>query len=326
MLYELFRINNKEIIRMRNIKMINEQSVKSKMVSVIKETLEICRVGEYVSNSGIVVDIKEQLESAKENTQLFKSDFSDRFLELDLLRMDREMIIEVTKESTVECGFRLVEENIEEYDSPYIENLNILALNFASGVSVGGGVLMGAVAQEEDLCRSSGLFSCLELDGVREYYENNRKNLVKVPYYPESKSGVYTDDMIYSGGVPFFRGKDLELLDTVYYMSVITSCAPCVKDLDMGNFELREYVNKKFEIRMRKMLSLAAYMGHRELILGAWGCGAFGNDARDVALMFKKVLGSGEMEGLFDKVVFAIYAKDETDLNYGVFKEVFDGV
>ena len=46
--------------------------------------------------------------------------------------------------------------------------------------------------------------------------------------------------------------------------------------------------------------------GHRHLILGAFGCGAFGNPAQPVAAIFREQLASPEFRGAFARVVFAI--------------------
>jgi uncharacterized protein (TIGR02452 family) len=63
--------------------------------------------------------------------------------------------------------------------------------------------------------------------------------------------------------------------------------------------------------------------GNDVVVLGAFGCGAFGNDPKDVAQWYKKLL-SGKYKGYFKKVVFAIIGdQNDTSGNYKVFVDVF---
>ena len=73
--------------------------------------------------------------------------------------------------------------------------------------------------------------------------------------------------------------------------------------------------------RIRIMLLVAARHGHRNLVLGAWGCGAFGNKPRNVAGLFKRVLVDEGLGGLFDEVCFAIRGRTDSE-NYRAFKEI----
>jgi uncharacterized protein (TIGR02452 family) len=57
--------------------------------------------------------------------------------------------------------------------------------------------------------------------------------------------------------------------------------------------------------RILKILSVAKAKGHDSLILGAWGCGAFGNDGNLVAELFHRAL-TVEFAGSFKEVTFAI--------------------
>lgn len=57
-------------------------------------------------------------------------------------------------------------------------------------------------------------------------------------------------------------------------------------------------------------MMIALAHGHQNIVLGAWGCGVFRNDPKDIARYFKEVIFA-EFADRFQKIVFAIYAKDE---------------
>ncbi len=63
--------------------------------------------------------------------------------------------------------------------------------------------------------------------------------------------------------------------------------------------------------RAEKVLTVAVVHGHRSLVLGAWGCGVFGNAPQDVAEAFGDLLSSPGFRGAFDLVVFAIHERAE---------------
>lgn len=46
------------------------------------------------------------------------------------------------------------------------------------------------------------------------------------------------------------------------------------------------------------MLKCAAYWGYQVLVLGAFGCGAFGNDAKVVSDLFYKALKEFDYDGM----------------------------
>lgn len=72
--------------------------------------------------------------------------------------------------------------------------------------------------------------------------------------------------------------------------------------------------------RIRYFLSMVAHRGYKNLILGAWGYGAFRHNPYDVAQYFHKVLIDEGFAVLFDTIAFAIVKSQD---NLQAFQDVF---
>lgn len=176
-------------------------------------------------------------------------------------------------------------------------------LNFASYKFPGGGFLEGARAQEECLCHESILYNVLQYYEMG-YYDLNRKNTNK---------SLYRNKCLYSEDILFLKG------DKQLYANVISCAAP-------NKYAAKKYSNVSESVasdvlksRIKFVLDTAAVYDNRTLILGAYGCGVFGNNATEVASIFKYYL-TGEYNHAFKKVVFAIPAGE----NLSKFIEVFN--
>lgn len=259
---------------------------------VAKHTLEIIERGGYESESGSWVEIGPQVSAAVAGTQLL----TPAELE-DLLAATAQdnpsparPAITVTEESTQAAARRLVED----------EGLaDLVLLNFASAKNAGGGFINGAKAQEEDLARCSALYPCLL--AAPGYYHANRAADV---------GALYTDHMIWSPSVPFFRVDVRSLLERSYVVSVITAPAPNAgvhRERRGSEAELAQVLHR----RAGMVLALAQAKRHRNLLLGAWGCGVFRNEPAAVAEAFASWLEHPRFAGGFDRVCFAIYDRKD---------------
>lgn len=193
----------------------------------------------------------------------------------------------------------------------------VCGLNFASARHPGGGVLNGSIAQEEDLARCSTLYRTLVAQ--KAFYEANRA----------AENELYTDHIIYSPKVSFFRDEHLALLDAPFDANIITVPAPNVGAihrkllLENKTYEkMAEHVTFTLIRRIDYLLHVAADNGQRRLVLGAWGCGVFGNDPLEVASSFRMVIP--EFLGDFDEIVFAIYDTSDAQHVLKTFYRVFE--
>ena len=171
---------------------------------------------------------------------------------------------------------------------------DLACLVFASARNPGGGFLNGAQAQEESIARGSALYPCLRAAG--DFYAHHRA-------HPEL---TYTDRVIYSPAVPVFRDDKGDLLPQPYPVSFLTAAAPNLGAIRRNQPELAPEVPAVLARRAIRVLKVAAGHGHRRLVLGAWGCGVFGNDPATVADAFAQALRAVPH---FDEVVFAVLAR-----------------
>jgi uncharacterized protein (TIGR02452 family) len=267
---------------------------------IAEQTLAIIESGRYRSEAGLEVIIGSEIARAVDGTVLYRPGDYDG---IQVNASERQPVrVEVTNETTTAAARRLIRDEGEQH---------VVALNFASAKNAGGGFLTGAKAQEEDITRCSALYKCLVK--IPEYYEANRA----------TSSMLYTDHIIYSPDVPFFRNDRLELLDEPYPLSIITSPAPNagehLRRKPHGAAEISETLRR----RALQVLSVAAHHEHRTLILGAWGCGVFRNDPAEVALVFAEHLASPTFDGVFARIVFAVYDRSAEQSNFNAFAKQF---
>jgi len=237
-----------------------------------RSAVEAAENGYYINEAGLKVDWSASVKIAVSSKRSIPP---ARILpEYSALRFP-ETRVRVTNETTLMAGRRMVESGLKP-----------LALNFANGISPGGGFLAGARAQEEAICRSSCLYHTLRGDPM--YAEHAKRP------YPDS-----TDWAILSPDVPVFRTDGGLPLDKPWLLSFITCAAPYAPVI--GQPQSR-YLLKR---RIHRILAIAAAYNYNNLILGAWGCGAFGNDPHTTALDFREAI-ENDFGGAFSDIVFAI--------------------
>ena len=256
------------------------------LAGTAKDTLAVIDRGSYAAPSGKEVSLRAQIDAAIAGSALYRPDELDALLARLPRAAPSPPRIEVSDETTAEAGRRLA--HGERADRP-------VALNFASAKNPGGGFLGGAKAQEEDLARCSALYPCLRSQPV--YYQENRL----------APSLLYTDHIIYAPDVPFFRDERLRYLEEPFCLSMITAPAPNAGEVLSRDPSAGAQIRSVLDLRARKVLAVAADRGHRQLILGAWGCGVFRNDPVQVANAFAGALADERFAAAFDRVVFAIY-------------------
>jgi uncharacterized protein (TIGR02452 family) len=271
----------------------------SDLIAVLNETLKICNTRKYNYNGKSIelsVSRKDMTKAIVFNDKQVKALPEPRACGND----ENKTNFKVINTTSLEAAQKLYNVN---------PNSKILVLNFANPVHPGGGVYLGATAQEEDLCRKSTLLQSLESEEAKAYYDFHRK----------LNSPLSSDYMILSPYVEVFRNSDNTLSDKLFVVSVLTCAAPIMSTV-ARNMGAENYEQLLYQ-RIKGMLCLASADNYKNLVLGAWGCGAFGNDAETIARLFYKALC--EMNSLFDNVVMAVLDKTKSQYNYKMFKKYF---
>jgi uncharacterized protein (TIGR02452 family) len=255
--------------------------VSSRLRAIARESVAIAERGGYAG-----VSLGDQVRQAVAGTRLHGPD--------EVIPppppVTATPVVEVTNESTLTATRRL--------------GGDLACLVFASARNPGGGFLNGAKAQEESVARSSALYPSLLAAGDFYAYHGSHPEL------------TYSDRVIYSPAVPVFRDDDGELLPAAYPVSFLTAAAPNRGAIARSQPDRLAEVPATLARRARRVLLVAAAHGHRRLVLGAWGCGVFGNDPAEVAAAFAGALRAGPW---FEHVTFAVLDRQRDTPTYAAF-------
>lgn len=254
-----------------------------------RSAVDAAREGNYVTRDGRRVVWRDAVQAACDGKESIPPEAS---LSDIAPAPVAQTSVQVTNETTLGAARRLVSQGGRP-----------LALNFANGIHPGGGFLSGARAQEEVLCRSSALYATLV--GGPMYAAHAGRDL------PDS-----TDWAIHSPSVPVFRHDDGTELPDPWLLSMLTCAAPYAPRV--GQARSRELLRQ----RIHRVLAIARSRGYRELVLGAWGCGAFRNDPRHTAQDFRNALET-RYAYVFKTVVFAVTDWSTERRFLGPFRDVF---
>ncbi|MCD8321714.1 MAG: TIGR02452 family protein [Oscillospiraceae bacterium] len=188
----------------------------------------------------------------------------------------------------------------------------LLVLNLASATQPGGHTRKGASAQEEDLCRRTSLLLSLESKNAKRYYDYNNAK----------KTRMGSDGVMLSPYVEVVKDTSSETLSEPFPIAVMSCAAPMVR-LGLEGMSQEEYEQMLYK-RIQGMLLVAASQGYRHLILGAFGCGVYGNDGAVVSDLFARGIRefayAGKNSGqLFDSIQFAVLCRPGKDYNYREF-------
>lgn len=203
----------------------------------------------------------------------------------------------------------------------------VCVLNFASATNPGGGVVRGASAQEEAICRCSTLYPCL-----------NQKKLWDEFYIPhrEADNPLYNDDCIFTPDVTVFKS-DINFPELLpenewWRVDVITCAAPNLRSIpsnimNPGGGSRSATISYEellclLQTRIQKIFEVAIASGADVLVLGAFGCGAFRNPPRLVATVFAEF--TELYRKCFDVIEYAVFHTERERANYKAFRDVMD--
>lgn len=203
-------------------------------------------------------------------------DYSKYLLDSNTTKHDFSEIL--TNQSSNETNIQVVNSDSVSALTEWSKVGKTAVLNMASYKRPGGGVINGARAQEECLFRCSNLGHVISDD-----------------FYPlQDNELLWTKDAIFFKDVNYGYMKDIQV-------DVITIAAINLNAL--GRFQKISNYEKLTKDKIRLMLSMAIKNNIDNIILGAWGCGVFGNKPDKMAKMFKDVLDEGYK---INNIIFAI--------------------
>ncbi|KAJ4291198.1 hypothetical protein N0V90_010396 [Kalmusia sp. IMI 367209] len=180
----------------------------------------------------------------------------------------------------------------------------IPVVNMANEKRAGGDWESGLMAPEECFARRSNLVQALTMPWNAQM--GKEENHYPIP----QRGGIYCPKVYVFRGGPDLDYATYPPDDLEQRTLPVISVAPVRKprlDVTETTYSFQDEKELMKE-KLRTVLRIASYCGHRNLVVGAFGLGpAFRNPAREVARMWRKLLfEEEEFRGVFTDVVFAI--------------------
>ena len=272
------------------------KEMREKCAEIFKDTYDKCE------NNLI---LKESIEKSIKLTKLYLE--GNKFDLNNTPTKSEDYNIIISPERTLEC--------VQKYYIPNDKKSKICVLNFASAKNPGGGVWKGARSQEESICRASTLYHCLITEFLKDNYYS---------YHREKKS-EYSDRIIYIPNITVFKSDDdifsKDIDEKCWYNIDVISCAAHNQKAYQANYEKLKEINYN---KIKAIIECAVENNVDILILGAFGCGAFGNDPILVSKTFKRILIDEGYYKFFEKVHFAIFTVGSEEKNINEFNKTFE--
>lgn len=206
--------------------------------------------------------------------------------------------VTLRNQDTLEAAFELHRRR-KETEKP------VLILNFANPHRPGGGIRSRPGTQEEHLCVKTTLLCSLETEEAWPFYRTNL----------DCGTQAQTDTVLFSPNTVVIRNPDLSLREDPFPVAVMTVSAPIASRMEPEELPDLESILRG---RIHGMLRAAAAEGYTRLVLGAWGCGNFGNDPETVARLFREAITD-----CFTDITMAVFDPSEDQFRYACFEAYF---
>ncbi|CAF0961047.1 unnamed protein product [Rotaria sordida] len=206
----------------------------------------------------------------------------------------------------------------------------------ADPINPGGGYRKGSAAQEESFFRRSDYYQSLDLEIAdlnrsQRFHCTEKCTLERLPSYGR----LYSMDefgAIYTSGITVFRQAEPNgyayMDEPLYNVCSIAMAAYREPKLKNNTTVTNKYAAGTYK-KIENIFAIGHHHQHDSLVLSAFGCGAFKNPPRHIALLFKSAIQ--KYAGYFRIIYFAIIDDHNTGHtvnpqgNLLPFKQILDG-
>ena len=277
-----------------------------KRVRILRETMKAAEDGFYFVEER-EVKLSFRFEQMKE-VKLYSAEQIAQLPQIPLSVKEPARIV-LRNQDTLEAAFDLHRRR-KESEKP------VLVLNFANPYHPGGGIRSKPGTQEEHLCVKTTLLCSLETEKAWPFYQVNL----------DCGTQAQTDTILYSPNTVVIRNPDLSLREDPFPIAVMTVSAPIASRMEPEELPELEKILRK---RIYGMIRTAIEEGYTRLVLGAWGCGNFGNDPELVSKLFHQILmesnpitGTGIVD-YFEEIAMAVFDNSAEQRWYQPFARYF---